>query len=116
VPTLQLPANSHLAGGINAMSLKDRLGDVETDCRGRLHGSLSGSWELDSVHIRGTCVPVEEPSRPEVVNQRGKRPTGQLAWSNRLSISSRSKVKSIGLVSNPVAPPSVAIRLVSGSP
>ena len=42
-------------------------------------------------------------------------PTGQLA-SNRLSISSRSKVKSIGLVSSPVAPPSVAFRLVSGSP
>jgi hypothetical protein len=25
-------------GGINAMNLKDRLGDVETDCRNRLHG------------------------------------------------------------------------------
>jgi hypothetical protein len=36
--TLQLAANNHLAGTINAMNLKDRLGDVETDCRNRLHG------------------------------------------------------------------------------
>jgi hypothetical protein len=40
VATLQLPANNDLAGGINAMNLKDRLGDVETDCRDCLHGSL----------------------------------------------------------------------------
>jgi hypothetical protein len=41
---LQLPANNHLPGGINAMNLKDRLGDIETDCRNRLHGA-SESWE-----------------------------------------------------------------------
>jgi hypothetical protein len=29
-----------LAGGINAVHLKDRLGDVETDCRDRLHNWL----------------------------------------------------------------------------
>ena len=38
VPTLQLPADYYLAGGINSVDLKDRLGDVETDCRNRLHG------------------------------------------------------------------------------
>ena len=38
--TLQLAANDHLAGGINAMNLKNRLGDIETDCRDPLHGSL----------------------------------------------------------------------------
>jgi hypothetical protein len=38
--TLQLAADDHLASGINAMNLKDRLGDIETDCRYRLHGSL----------------------------------------------------------------------------
>jgi hypothetical protein len=27
-----------LAGGINAVHLEDRLGDVETECRDRLHG------------------------------------------------------------------------------
>jgi hypothetical protein len=38
--TLQLAADGHLASGINAVDLKDRLGDVQTDCRDRLHGSL----------------------------------------------------------------------------
>jgi hypothetical protein len=36
-PTLQLATNNHLASSINAMSLKNRFGDVETDCRDRLH-------------------------------------------------------------------------------
>jgi hypothetical protein len=36
--TLQLAANNHLPGGINAMDLENRLGDIETDCRNRLHG------------------------------------------------------------------------------
>ena len=38
VTTLQLTADDHLAGSINAVDLEDRLGDVETDCRDRLHG------------------------------------------------------------------------------
>jgi hypothetical protein len=32
VPASQLTADDHLAGCINAMYLKDRLGDIETDC------------------------------------------------------------------------------------
>src|SRR5262249_34121619 len=57
------PAQDHLAGRVNSMHLKDRLGDIETDCRNRLHswllrivGALSGIPHL------GTLVPVEEPS------------------------------------------------------
>jgi hypothetical protein len=38
VATLQLTADDHLASSINAMNLEDRLGDIETDCRNRLHG------------------------------------------------------------------------------
>jgi hypothetical protein len=37
---LQLAADNHLTSGINSANLEDRLGDVETDCRDRLHGSL----------------------------------------------------------------------------
>ncbi|BAR62508.1 hypothetical protein ABIF50_005672 [Bradyrhizobium diazoefficiens] len=33
VPTPQLTAYDHLAGCINAMHLKDRLRDIQTDCR-----------------------------------------------------------------------------------
>jgi hypothetical protein len=36
--SLQLAADDHLATYINAVDLKDRLGDVETDCRDCLHG------------------------------------------------------------------------------
>src|ERR1035437_7197437 len=63
IATLQLAADDHLAGGINAVNLKDRLGDIETDCRNRLH-----DWILRIVRastappIHGTRVPVEEPS------------------------------------------------------
>src|SRR6516225_2401621 len=63
VPSLQLPAQDHSAGRVNSMHLKDRLGDIKTDCRNRLHswllrivGALSGISHL------GTLVPVEEPS------------------------------------------------------
>src|SRR6266446_2693660 len=38
--TLQLAANDHLAGSINTMNLKDRFGDIETNCRNRLHVCL----------------------------------------------------------------------------
>jgi hypothetical protein len=40
VATLQLAADENLAGGINAVDLKDRFGDIETECRDRLHGLL----------------------------------------------------------------------------
>jgi hypothetical protein len=40
VAPLQLTADDRLARSINAMYLEDRLGDVETDCRNRLHDWL----------------------------------------------------------------------------
>jgi hypothetical protein len=40
VATLQLTTENHSADAINAMYLKDRFGDVETDCRIRLHDWL----------------------------------------------------------------------------
>ena len=43
--TLQLATDHQLTGGIHSVELKDRLGDVETDCRDRLHGWLPKSRE-----------------------------------------------------------------------
>jgi hypothetical protein len=40
VTTLQLAADDHLTGAINSVDLENRLGDIKTDCRDRLHGSL----------------------------------------------------------------------------
>src|SRR3982074_638203 len=34
---LQLAADDHLTSGINSVNLEHRLGNVETDCRDRLH-------------------------------------------------------------------------------
>src|SRR5262245_7401576 len=40
MPALQLTADDHLSRRIDAVDLKHRLGDVETDCRDRLHAWL----------------------------------------------------------------------------
>ena len=61
--TLQLPTDNCLARSINAMHLEDRLGDVETDCRDRLHDLAPPNRGTSAgTHIHGTHVPVEEPS------------------------------------------------------
>ena len=43
--TLQLTANDHLPGSINAVHLKNRLGDVETNCRDRCMVGSSELWQ-----------------------------------------------------------------------
>src|SRR5262245_39930928 len=58
----QLTTDNHLAFRINAMDLKHRLGDVETDSRNRLHVGSSETWALNNTHFHDTRVPVEEPS------------------------------------------------------
>jgi hypothetical protein len=40
VATLQLAADYYLANGINSVDLENRLGDIETNCRDCLDGSL----------------------------------------------------------------------------
>ena len=62
--------------------------------------------------VAATMIPSCKASQAEL---RSKSQLNQ-PWPNRLSISSLRKVKSMGLVSNPLAPPSIAFRLVSGSP
>src|SRR4029434_2181980 len=58
----QPPADDHLAFPVDAMDLKHRFGDVETDSRNRLHAGSSETWTLNNTHFHGTRVPVEEPS------------------------------------------------------
>ena len=74
VATLQLTADDHLPGSINAVHLKDRLGDVETDCRDRLHSWLLRIVGALTAPTYGTYVPVEEPSTASeaVVSRRSK--------------------------------------------
>ena len=62
-PTLQLPADNHQTVSVYPVNLKNRFGDVETNGRNRLHGKLLQIvGALNSPHIFGTLVPVEEPS------------------------------------------------------
>ena len=63
VAPLELTTEGDIALRIDAVNLKNRLRDVETDCRNRLHdlAPLNGGASI-STHIHGTHVPVEEPS------------------------------------------------------
>src|SRR5262247_2878584 len=63
MPALQLTADDHLSRRIDAVNLKHRLGDVETDCRDRLHAWLPHNRDRPSGdHFNCTYAPVGEPS------------------------------------------------------
>ena len=63
VAPLELTADDDIAIRIDAVNLKDRLCDVETDCRDRLHDlAPPNRGGFNCTHIDGTHVPVEEPS------------------------------------------------------
>src|SRR5262245_16747174 len=63
MPALQLTADDHLSRRIDAVNLKHRLGDVETDCRDRLHAWLPHNRDRpNGDHFNGTYVPMGEPS------------------------------------------------------
>ena len=63
IAALELTTDDDLAIRIDAVNLKNRLCDVETDCRDRLHDlAPPNRGGLNSTHIHGTHVPVEEPS------------------------------------------------------
>src|SRR5262249_44554077 len=60
IPTLEPAPDDHIAFGVNAVDLENRLCDVETDCRNRFHGPVLGIGSPHGDH--DTYVPVEEPS------------------------------------------------------
>jgi hypothetical protein len=43
VPALERTANDYITCRVNSVDLKNRLGDIETDCRDRLHVWLPGA-------------------------------------------------------------------------
>src|SRR5262249_16740913 len=69
IAPFQFAANDHLAISINAMHLKNRLRNIETDCLNCLHDwLLSIVGGLNSTHFHGTHVPVEEPSTASIAD------------------------------------------------
>src|SRR5206468_12378283 len=69
VAALQLTADGHLAFRVDAVDLKNRLRDIETDCCDHLHDWLLRIvGALTSTHIHGTHVPVAEPSTASIAD------------------------------------------------
>src|SRR6266496_3203162 len=63
VTALQLAPDDHIAFQVDAMDLKNRLCDIETNCRDRLHGLAPPNQVTPlATTVRGTYVPVEGPS------------------------------------------------------
>jgi hypothetical protein len=66
---LQLTADEYIALRIDAVNLKDRLCDIEADCRNRLHRlAPPNRGDLNSTHIHGAHAPVEEPSTASIAD------------------------------------------------
>src|SRR5215467_2442357 len=63
ITALQLTAEDYIAFRIDTVNLKDRLCDIEADCRNRLHDlAPPNRGGLNSTHFHGAHAPVEEPS------------------------------------------------------
>src|SRR5262245_41260381 len=72
VPALELTANDYITCRVNSVDLKNRLRDIETDCRDRLHVwllrivgastaptsmALPCRWRSRPQHQKRTCAP-----------------------------------------------------------
>src|SRR4029077_2532695 len=71
IAAFQLTADDHITIHVDAMNLKDRLCDIETDSRNRLHDLAPPNHRRsNSTRIHGTHVPVEEPSTASIPDHR----------------------------------------------
>src|SRR5690348_16625610 len=78
VPALELTANDYITCRVNSVDLKNRLGDIETDCRDRLHvwllrivGALTAPTSM--------ALPCRWRSRPQHHKRTWRRsPNGRL--------------------------------------
>src|SRR4029453_8806197 len=64
MPALQLSAHHHLSRRIDAVDLKHRLGNVETDCRDRFHGWLPITATAPAA-VTSTALTRRRESRPQ---------------------------------------------------
>src|SRR4029434_3798715 len=81
VPALELAANDYITCRVNSVDLKNRLGDIETDCRDRLHG-----WLLRIVGAltapTSMALPCRWRSRPQHQNRTDSQKPLSGAWAN----------------------------------
>src|SRR5438105_8984064 len=72
VPALELTANDYITCRVNSVDLKNRLGDIETNCRDRLH-----VWLLRIVGALAAPTSMALPCRWRSGPQHQKRPNGR---------------------------------------
>src|SRR5215203_5615901 len=77
VSTLQLPADHNLSISINAVNLKDRLRNIETNCCDRLHAWL---LRIVGASIAPSSMALTRPWRSRPQHQQRK---SQRAWFDR---------------------------------
>src|SRR5260370_40266614 len=71
IPPLQLTAKHNIAIRINAVDLKNRLRDIETDSRNRSHDLAPPNHRrLTAPTSHGALAPVEEPSTASIPDAR----------------------------------------------
>src|SRR5437660_3217680 len=107
VPALELTANDYITCRVNSVDLKNRLGDIETNCRDRLHvwllrivGSLTAPTSM--------ALPCRWRSRPQH-QKRTNAPQQRSGYSITLSARIRS---ASGIVS---PRPFAVLRLITSS-
>src|SRR5258706_4381191 len=127
VASLQLAADDHLAHRVDAVNLKNRLGNVETDRRNPLHGAilqivvttaattsmaLTCRWRSRPQHQKRTLFALP-PSIFHFVSTRTFCQPGRL-WSGTKSESLRTQafMSKVAFASSPTSTP----RARSGSP
>src|SRR4029453_6227836 len=81
MPALQLGADDHLSRPIDAVDLKHRLGNVETDCRDRFHGWLPITATAPAA-VTSTALTRRRESRPQ--HQRRTVPIRNAAGRSRV--------------------------------
>src|SRR5712672_1402349 len=84
VPALELAANDYITCRVNSVDLKNRLGDIETNCRDRLH-----VWLLRIVGAltapTSRALPCRWRSRPQHHKQTSTDATGMSAKAAAIS-------------------------------
>src|ERR1041385_3664777 len=84
-------ADHHLPISINGVNLKDRLRDIQTNRRNRLHPRLLRIVRASSSHFRGAHAPVEEPSTASTTDITGALARCPRSWTSIHKGASRSR-------------------------
>src|SRR5215813_9198532 len=98
VPALELTANDYITCRVNCVDLKNRLSDIETNCRDRLH-----VWLLRIVGASTAPTSMALPCRWRSCPQHQKRTHTPQQKSTLTRFTSSTRASSVGGTSRPSA-------------